>query len=127
MLHVVDTPITRVLGSETADRESGADERYLSDVIAALKRPGFQGPRGPAAWPRSGGRDHQPICGRIPVDLLVVGSHGHGMVRDLLLGQTVDKVRHSLGVPMLIARPDRAAASAASAHDIPTTHAEGPV
>ncbi len=29
------------------------------------------------------------------------------MVRDLLLGQTVDKVRHSLGVPMLIARPDR--------------------
>ena len=43
-----------------------------------------------------------------PVDLLVVGSHGHGLVRDLLLGQTVDKVRHSLGVPMLIARPDRA-------------------
>jgi manganese transport protein len=41
------------------------------------------------------------------VDLLVVGSHGHGMVRDLLLGQTVDRVRHSLGVPMLIARPDR--------------------
>jgi manganese transport protein len=35
------------------------------------------------------------------------------MVRDLLLGQTVDKVRHSLGVPMLIARPDRAAAAAA--------------
>ena len=35
------------------------------------------------------------------------------MVRDLLLGQTVDKVRHSLGVPMLIARPDRAMAAAA--------------
>jgi manganese transport protein len=29
------------------------------------------------------------------------------MVRDLLLGQTVDRVRHNLGVPMLIARPDR--------------------
>ena len=47
---------------------------------------------------------------REPVDLLVVGSHGHGMVRDLLFGQTVDKVRHSLEIPMLIARPDRAAA-----------------
>ena len=30
-----------------------------------------------------------------------------GAVRDLLLGQTVDRVRHNLGVPMLIARPDR--------------------
>ena len=42
-----------------------------------------------------------------PVDLLVVGSHGHGLVRDLLFGQTVDRVRHNLNVPMLIARPGR--------------------
>ena len=52
-----------------------------------------------------------------PVDLLVVGSHGHGLVRDLLLGQTVDKVRHSLDVPMLIARPDRAVAVTAHVDD----------
>ena len=44
---------------------------------------------------------------REPVDLLVVGSHGHGLVRDLLLVQTVDKVRHGLSIPMLIARPDK--------------------
>ena len=44
-------------------------------------------------------------CGA-PVDLLVVGSHGHGPLRDLLLGQTVDKVRHGLDIPMLIARPE---------------------
>ena len=50
-----------------------------------------------------------------PVDLLVVGSHGHGMVRDLLLGQTVDRVRHRLEVPMLIARPDRESTAAAEA------------
>ena len=49
---------------------------------------------------------------RDPVDLLVVGSHGHGLVRDLLYGQTVDKVRHGLEIPMLIARPDRATFSA---------------
>jgi len=33
---------------------------------------------------------------------------GHGLVRDLLFGQTVDKVRHGLDIPMLIARPDPA-------------------
>ena len=42
-----------------------------------------------------------------PVDLLVVGSHGHGLVRDLLFGQTVDKVRHGLNIPMMITRPGK--------------------
>ncbi len=108
LLHVVDTPLTRVLGAETADRESGADERYLSGLIAALKERGYKG----RAVLLHGPNAAAEIVGYLrnnPVDLLVVGSHGHGMVRDLLLGQTVDKVRHSLSVPMLIARPDRAA------------------
>jgi manganese transport protein len=107
LLHVVDTPITRVLGPETADRESGADERYLTELVAALKDRGYKarpvllhGPN-PAA-------EIVNYLRKDPVDLLVVGSHGHGLVRDLLLGQTVDRVRHRLGVPMLIARPDRA-------------------
>ena len=106
LLHVVDTPITRVLGSETADRESEADERYLADLVAALRDRGYtvrpvllHGPNPAGEFVSHFRKD--------PVDLLVVGSHGHGMVRDLLLGQTVDQVRHSLGVPMLIARPDR--------------------
>jgi manganese transport protein len=42
------------------------------------------------------------------VDILVVGSHGHGWVRDMLYGETVDRVRHGLNVPMLIARPEPA-------------------
>ena len=41
---------------------------------------------------------------RNPVDLLVVGSHGHRLLSDLLFGQTVDRVRHHLDIPMLIAR-----------------------
>ena len=48
---------------------------------------------------------------RAPVDLLVVGSHGHGLVSDLVFGQTVDRVRHGLDLPILIARPERSAAS----------------
>ncbi len=59
LLHVVDTPITRVLGSETADRESGADERYLADLVAALKDRGYKARVGLAARPRSRRRDRQ--------------------------------------------------------------------
>jgi manganese transport protein len=108
LLHVVDTPITRVLGSETADRESEADERYLADLVAALNDRGYKS-RSVLLHGPNPAIELVNYLRHDPVDLLVVGSHGHGMVRDLLLGQTVDKVRHSLGVPMLIARPDRAA------------------
>ena len=109
LLHVVDTAMTRVLGPETADRESDADERYLADLVEALRDRGYRarpvllhGPN-PAA-------ELVAHLRHDPVDLLVVGSHGHGLVRDLLFGQTVDKVRHRLEVPMLIARPDRESA-----------------
>ena len=114
LLHVVDTAMTRVLGPETADRESNADERYLADVVDALHERGYR------ARPvlLHGPNPAEELVAHLrhdPVDLLVVGSHGHGMVRDLLLGQTVDRVRHRLEVPMLIARPDREGAGAAGA------------
>ncbi len=110
LLHVVDTPMTRIYGAETADRETGADRRYLGDVAGALTDLGYDArPVLLHGTDRAG-----QLVGEIkrhPVDLLVVGSHGHGLVRDLLFGQTVDKVRHGLDVPMLIARPDRALAA----------------
>jgi manganese transport protein len=107
LLHVVDTPMTRVYGAETADRETGADARYLDEVVRMLHRMGYE-----ARPVLLYGPDRAAMLvgqlRREPVDLLVVGSHGHGLVRDLLFGQTVDKVRHGLDIPMLIARPDRA-------------------
>ncbi len=105
LLHVVDTPMTGVYGAETADRETEADERYLAGVVRILEGMGY------AAEPvlLYGPDRAAELVGqlrRAPVDLLVVGSHGHGPLRDLLLGQTVDKVRHGLDIPMLIARPE---------------------
>lgn len=107
LLHVVDTPMTRIYGRDTADRETGADRRYLADVAGALSERGFDA-RPVLLHGTDPAAEIVAHLRREPVDLLVVGSHGHGMVRDLLLGQTVDKVRHGLGIPMLIARPDRA-------------------
>lgn len=105
LLHVVDTPMTSVYGEDTADRHSESDEKYLNEVAGVLKDRGYN-----ASTVLLHGVDR---AGKLvsqlkasPVDLLVVGSHGHGLVRDLLFGQTVDKVRHGLAIPMLIARPD---------------------
>jgi manganese transport protein len=104
LLHVVDTPMTRLLGADTEDRETGADRQFLNDVARALRELGYDAR---ATLLHGTDRAGQLVghLRRHPVDLLVVGSHGHGLVRDMLYGQTVDKVRHALSVPMLIARP----------------------
>ncbi len=106
LLHVVDTPLTAVHGPETADRETGADARYLDELVQALRDRGYPARSVLLYGPDPAGQLVSHLR-KDPVDLLVVGSHGHGLVRDLLFGQTVDRVRHQLSVPMLIARPGR--------------------
>jgi manganese transport protein len=104
LLHVADTPASGMLGDETGDRHTEADARYLDEVAQTLQARGFAAEAVLLRGPDRVGE----IVGRLrrePVDMLVVGSHGHGLVRDLLFGQTVDKVRHGLEIPMLIARP----------------------
>ena len=106
LMHVVDTPVTRVHGADTADRETGADGRYLDELVQTLRERGYRARSVLLYGPDPAGQLVSYLR-KDPVDLLVVGSHGHGLVRDLLFGQTVDRVRHQLNVPMLIARPGR--------------------
>jgi manganese transport protein len=104
LLHVVDSTMTRVYGSETADRETDADERYLAEVVQVLEEKGYPSRSILLYGPDRAAKLIDQLKAD-PVDLLVVGSHGHGLVQDILFGQTVDRVRHGLTIPMLIARP----------------------
>jgi manganese transport protein len=123
LLHVVDTPMTQVYGADTADRETGADERYLADVVHTLAEMGYGARPALLHGPDRAGQLVRHLR-RYPVDLLVVGSHGHGLVRDLLYGQTVDKVRHGLDIPMLIARPERVPPTEVARPLLPTPHTD---
>ena len=40
----------------------------------------------------------------IQPDLLVMGAHGHGGLKDLIFGNTINPVRHALNVPILVVR-----------------------
>jgi manganese transport protein len=113
LLHVVDTPLSSVYGPQTADQHAEADSRYLDDLAAVLRDQGYLVDVNMLYGPDRAGRLVTQLR-KEPVDLLVVGSHGHGLVRDLLFGQTVDKVRHNIEIPMLIARPDRNVGEAGS-------------
>jgi manganese transport protein len=43
----------------------------------------------------------------VNADLVIMGAHGHGGLKDLIFGNTINPVRHHLDVPMLIVRPGR--------------------
>jgi len=40
-------------------------------------------------------------------DLVIMGAHGHGGLKDLIFGNTINPVRHDLELPMLIVRPGK--------------------
>jgi len=104
LLHVVDTPMAPIHGELTADRETSADADYLDDLVRALDEKGYRA-RSVLLHGMTPSTSLVEHLREEPVDLLVVGSHGHGWVRDLLHGQTVDHVRHKLDIPLLVARP----------------------
>lgn len=104
LLHVVDTPMAPIHGELTADRETNADAIYLDDLVRALDERGYRA-RAILLHGETPSTTLVEYLREAPVDILVVGSHGHGWAGDLLRGQTVDSVRHRLEIPLLVARP----------------------
>jgi manganese transport protein len=107
-MHVVEGAGGQWYGPQTGDVESREDEKYLTGLAKRLK----------ADLAASGVPDVRPALaygGNVPwqlvrlarneeVDLIVVGSHGHRGMSDFLHGQTIDKVRHDLHVPIMAVR-----------------------
>ena len=42
------------------------------------------------------------VAGERNIDLIAMSTHGHRFLADLLLGETVNKVRHTVNVPILL-------------------------
>jgi nucleotide-binding universal stress UspA family protein len=102
LIHVADGWAARAydelqLRESTEIRE---DRAYLDSLVADLKAQGF------AVESRLAMGDPATEIVRAAeserADLVAMATHGHRFVKDLLLGATVDKVRHELKVPVLL-------------------------
>lgn len=102
LVHIVETAGAMWYGSEIADRESREDLKNLENYVAQLTAEGYRADlKIEYGNPR---RKIPDVTAQFEADLLVMGAHGHQVLKDLIFGATVDVVRHRVRIPVLIVR-----------------------
>ncbi len=100
LLHVVESATAKVLGQSSDDYETRKDQQQLDNYVAQLSAKGHQ------IEGMLGFRNRVPELVRLvkenQAQLLVIGSHGHRGLKDLIYGSTIDAVRHQLSIPVFI-------------------------
>ncbi len=100
LIHIVETPGARIYGKDINDYESGSDKAFLQSYEKMLAEKGYQ-----VNIELGFGSPKKGISSVIKqgeFDILVIGSHGHRGIKDLLFGTTIDAVRHRVDIPVLI-------------------------
>jgi manganese transport protein len=102
LVHVVSGIGTQVYGKGVGDQESLEAQQYLDSLCADLAARGIRarsivGYGVPSASLVDIAKEHH-------LDLLVLGGHGHRLVGDMMKGQTISSVRHSVTIPVVTIR-----------------------
>jgi manganese transport protein len=102
LVHVVEGVGGQVYGQEAADQERLSDQAYLEFLAEALRAQGLV----VRQLLRFGtpAQELARAAAEEGLDLLVLGSHGHGVLADRLFGETTGAVRHSVRIPVLTVR-----------------------
>ena len=99
LIHVVESPGAIVMGQEIADHEAETDSKALEDYGKTLKEKGYK-----VSCRLVYGSRVEAIAetvNKFDSDLLVMGSHGHRAIKDMIFGETINSVRHKINIPLL--------------------------
>ena len=102
LLHVATGVPAVVHGGQAAGQEVDDDSAYLNRVQQEFEAAGI-----PAKADLAFGDPAKEIIRWVAekkCDLVAMSTHGHQFFADLVLGQTVSKVRHSVTIPVLLLR-----------------------
>ncbi|MDO3640910.1 Nramp family divalent metal transporter [Mucilaginibacter sp. L3T2-6] len=102
LVHVVETAGARYYGGQVMDHETQSDVDNLQTYVTTLTDLGYK------AKPHIGfGSAASEIAKYVndnDIDFIVMGSHGHKALKDLIFGTTVNSVRHMVNVPVLVVK-----------------------
>ncbi len=103
LLHVEEGVTSQVYGQESSTAEVEVGRQYLNSLVESLGQMDID----VETAIRHGSNPRKEIvryAGEIHPDLLVMGAHGHGGIKDLIFGNTINPVRHILNIPILVVR-----------------------
>ncbi|MEJ2040494.1 MAG: universal stress protein, partial [Desulfosarcinaceae bacterium] len=102
LLHVVDSPGTLMLEHESWSLHGAEDQAYLEQLCREIEDKDLA-----VEYELLHGKPAEAIVKAVEdlgLDMLVMGSHGHRGLDDLVFGQTVSSVRHAVTIPVLVVR-----------------------
>jgi len=112
LMHVVESAAARFLGADSADAETQQDTARLERYADELRTLGFEAEtRIGVGKPVS---ELARLVGEFAPEVVVVGAHGHGFLKDLLFGTTADALRHRIGASVFVVGKGRQVASVRS-------------
>lgn len=103
LLHVEEGVTSQIYGSDASTAEVEAGREYLNSLVDSLSEMKIH----VETAIRHGMNPRREIVNfarEVQPDLLVMGAHGHGSIKDLIFGNTINPVRHDLNIPILVVR-----------------------
>jgi manganese transport protein len=106
LLHVEEGVTSQIYGGDASTAEVEAGAAYLETIARSFREQGIEVETAVShsLWPK---REIVRYAHEIRPDLVIMGAHGHGGLKDLIFGNTINPVRHDLDIPMLIVRPGK--------------------
>jgi manganese transport protein len=105
LIHIVETAGARYYGTEVMDHETQSDVDNLDTYVNALVKLGYKA-KAQIGY-GSAASSIAKIVNSEDIDFIVMGSHGHKALKDLIFGTTVNSVRHKVNVPVLVVKPQK--------------------
>ncbi len=102
LLHVADGWAARTFGRDAVSPEVTEDTAYLNQVRSEFQSAGI-----PAEAQLAFGEPLKEILKWVEqkgCDLVAMSTHGHGPVKDFILGSVADSLRHQTDIPILMIR-----------------------
>lgn len=102
LIHITESAPPQLMDEVADDYETRKDRKKLEQYIQMLNDKGFE------AEAITGFRNRNSEIARIVKEsnsnLLILGSHGHRGFKDFIFGETVNRVRHLVKIPVFVAQ-----------------------
>ncbi len=102
LIHITESASSTMMGTEAEDFETRRDKIRMEAYIKLIREAGYASDYVLGFRKRT--REIARICKEQQADLLILGSHGHRGLKDFIFGETVNRVRHLVKIPVLVAQ-----------------------